>query len=100
MEEKLGIVINEILGYDGKNKRHAELQRTIDKYIKIQKSNEYAQWIDRNNIKAWYLPYPLITYEEYITLKANIGARRVYLNGLNRKSNVLVENIPKHFFRF
>ena len=95
MVEELGIVVTEILGYKGENKRHAELQDTLNKYIRIQKHYEYAQWVDRDRIQDWYLPYPQITYEEYITLKANIGARRDYLNRLHKKIKWIKQEIQR-----
>lgn len=80
---------------NGKNKRHAELQYTLNKYIRIQKYYEYCQWLDRDSIKAWYLPYPLITYEEYNELKANIGARKNYLNSLHKKIKRIKQEIQR-----
>ena len=66
----LGITIVEILGYKKENKRHAELQATLDRNIRIQKGYEAGQWIDRDEIKAWFLPDPYISYERYTELKA------------------------------
>ena len=95
MVEKYNIVITEIFGYTGKNKRHAELQKALKKYIKLQKHHECAQWVDRDAIKAWYLPMPFISYEEYATLKANIGTRSEYINNLYKKIKWIKQEIKK-----
>lgn len=91
----LGITIVEILGYKKGNKRHAELQETLNRNIRIQKGYEAGQWIDRNEIKAWFLPDPYISYERYTELKANIGSRREYLHRLHMQNKWLKNEIKK-----
>jgi hypothetical protein len=89
------IIITEILGYYGKNKRHAELVDTLKKYQRIQKHYETAQWINRDRIKEYYLPYPLISYQEYTELKAEIGSNREFIRSLHEKNRYLKQEIKR-----
>lgn len=89
------IIITEILGYYGKNKRHAELVDTLKKYQRMQKHYETAQWINRDRIGEYHLPDSHMSYQEYEELKAEIGSNREFIRSLHEKNRYLKQEIKR-----